>query len=129
MNVALADDVSLRLQKLSRPRANEKESAWHLVCKPVIYEGKDESSSEHVRFQVLWLLMAPPQNLSHHERDSFIHSITVSPLSPHDSNSKASKDRQMVSTLFAGKLWCVQDAIGNTPLHQAAAGGNLELAA
>jgi len=36
--------------------------------------------------QVLWLLMAPPQNLSHHERD----------------------------------------AIGNTPLHQAAAGGSLE---
>lgn len=38
--------------------------------------------------KVLWLLMAPPQNLSHHERD----------------------------------------AIGNTPLHQAAAGGNLECA-
>lgn len=37
---------------------------------------------------VLWLLMAPPQNLSHHERD----------------------------------------AIGNTPLHQAAAGGSLECA-
>ncbi|CAE7766309.1 Kidins220 [Symbiodinium sp. KB8] len=40
------------------------------------------------RLGVLWLLMAPPQNLSHHERD----------------------------------------AIGNTPLHQAAAGGNLECA-
>jgi len=38
--------------------------------------------------KVLWLLMAPPQNLSHHERD----------------------------------------AIGNTPLHQAAAGGSLECA-
>eukprot|EP00440_Ansanella_granifera_P026081 gb/GFBE01028315.1/.p1 GENE.gb/GFBE01028315.1/~~gb/GFBE01028315.1/.p1 ORF type:complete len:496 (+),score=174.78 gb/GFBE01028315.1/:1-1488(+) len=38
--------------------------------------------------KILWLLMAPPQNLSHHE----------------------------------------QDAIGNTPLHQAAAGGNLECA-
>jgi len=36
--------------------------------------------------KVLWLLMAPPQNLSHHERD----------------------------------------AIGNTALHQAAAGGSLE---
>jgi len=38
--------------------------------------------------KVLWLLMSPPQSLSHHERD----------------------------------------AIGNTPLHQAAAGGNLECA-
>jgi len=38
--------------------------------------------------KVLWLLIAPPQSLSHHERD----------------------------------------AIGNTPLHQAAAGGNLECA-
>eukprot|EP00933_Yihiella_yeosuensis_P039227 TRINITY_DN33170_c0_g1_i1.p1 TRINITY_DN33170_c0_g1~~TRINITY_DN33170_c0_g1_i1.p1 ORF type:complete len:501 (-),score=141.43 TRINITY_DN33170_c0_g1_i1:82-1584(-) len=38
--------------------------------------------------KVLWLLMAPPQSLSHHERD----------------------------------------AIGNTPLHQAAAGGNLQCA-
>jgi len=36
--------------------------------------------------KVLWLLMAPPQNLSHHEKDT----------------------------------------IGNTPLHQAAAGGSLE---
>lgn len=35
----------------------------------------------------------------------------------------------MVSTLFTGKPWRAQDAIGNTPLHQAAAGGNLELAA
>lgn len=38
--------------------------------------------------KVLWLLMAPPQSLSHHERDT----------------------------------------LGNTPLHQAAAGGNLECA-
>eukprot|EP00434_Breviolum_minutum_P016722 symbB.v1.2.014745.t1/scaffold1081.1/size139474/2 len=48
----------------------------------------ENTASTMLLLQVLWLLMAPPQNLSHHERD----------------------------------------AIGNTPLHQAAAGGNLECA-
>ena len=64
--------VSLGPRKHSWPRANVKQPAQNLTFKVA---SNIQQSGHFMCFvasglQVLWLLMAPPQNLSHHERDS-----------------------------------------------------------